>query len=911
MIVVDEGLRILHANRGFSSLVAWADESLLGRALSDVVPSMSQGITTVVRRALESGEPTADVIVSSDAAELALDVLPIGARRHETSAVIVLSDPRHRVIDDVSEAGRAFFDLARRLARADTDESTAVIEEALRFVVERCGLDRAYVRLVADDEVSYVTPYEAHRPGLPPLATTDIPIASRAWANERFARGEFVAISSLEELPPDAKEFRDALEQIGVHTTVGVPVLDGPRLLGYVAYVAREPRAWSPGAILRLRFLGEAIAAILARRRAEEDIRFRVHFEELLSTAAARFVFIAPEDVDAEIQRTLEKIAVERKLDRAVLMQLDDTGVDLAVTHEWCAPGVASIKALFTGPVTTLSPLVRKTLAGEAVGARAEDAEPGSDADALLRRMEAQAFVLAPLHIEGRVRGVMMLQLTHRRRDSLRGGVARVKLVAEVIAAALTSRAARERVQRWERRFAQILESAMDGVILIDGAGIVKDWTAQATSVLGVGRELMLGNDLARLILVEDRSTLAAKIAATLASHAPAQRFELRALCGAGRVVPVELSMTRLDRAEGTLVAAFIRDITDRKRAEAEKQRAFDDVSRQKRTLERERDYLREEQTPAIILGTSPAIRRAVELIDAVAETTSSVLLLGESGVGKEVFAAALHARSRRADGPFVKVNCASVPGSLFESEFFGHAKGSFTGAVKERIGRFELADGGTLFLDEVGEIPLELQAKLLRVLQEGEIERVGEDRTRKLDVRIVVATNRDLEQEAEAGRFRRDLYYRLSTFPIAIPKLRERGEDVLLLARHFLARHAGAMRRFGLSFTPADEARLLAYEWPGNVRELNHVVERAVILSRTPPLRLDLALPHRGGPRPEPSPELLRDDDLRRLERDNLMLALKRADGRVSGTGGAAELLGMNPSTLRDRLKAFKISRD
>jgi len=374
--------------------------------------------------------------------------------------------------------------------------------------------------------------------------------------------------------------------------------------------------------------------------------------------------------------------------------------------------------------------------------------------------------------------------------------------------------------------------------------------------------------------------------------------------------VPIELSMTRLERSEGMLIASFVRDITDRKRIEAEKQRAFDEVSRQKRSLERERDYLREERRAGAIMGESQAMRRAIELVDAVAEMESSVLLLGESGVGKEVFANAVHARSARARGPFVKVNCASVPGSLFESEFFGHAKGSFTGAVKDRMGRFELADGGTLFLDEIGEIPIELQSKLLRVLQEGEIERVGEDRTRKLDVRIIAATNRDLLQEVERGRFRRDLYFRLSVFPIAIPRLRDREGDVLLLARHFLECHATRAKRPGLSLSPDDEARLLSYDWPGNVRELDHVIERAVILSRAPPLRLYLALPDRGGVQPSSPSELLREDDMRRIERENLALALKKAGGRISGAGGAAELLGMHPSTLRDRMKAFGLMK-
>jgi transcriptional regulator with GAF, ATPase, and Fis domain len=234
-------------------------------------------------------------------------------------------------------------------------------------------------------------------------------------------------------------------------------------------------------------------------------------------------------------------------------------------------------------------------------------------------------------------------------------------------------------------------------------------------------------------------------------------------------------------------------------------------------------------------------------------------------------------------------------------------------------VGRFELADGGTLFLDEVGEIPLEMQAKLLRVLQEGEFERVGDDRTRKVDVRIVAATNRDLLAEVQQGRFRRDLYYRLGVFPIEVPPLRERPEDIVPLAQSFLRSVARKAGRAGLELSAAQKTALASYEWPGNVRELEHVIERAVILSPTPPLRLDLALDqshpstpvgHGSSSRMRASDEVLTDDELRKLERDNIVAALEKAGGRVSGDGGAAQLLKVNPSTLRDRMKALGVRR-
>ncbi len=307
------------------------------------------------------------------------------------------------------------------------------------------------------------------------------------------------------------------------------------------------------------------------------------------------------------------------------------------------------------------------------------------------------------------------------------------------------------------------------------------------------------------------------------------------------------------------------------------------------------------------LTARSPAFWRVMEHVDAVAATPAAVLIRGESGSGKEVIARAIHERSARAEGPLVKVNCAAVPRELFESEFFGHVKGAFTGAHRDRQGRFELASGGTLFLDEVGEIPLELQSKLLRVLQEGEIERVGDDRTRRVDVRIVAATNVDLEAEVAAGRFRRDLYYRLNVFPIAVPPLRERPEDIVPLAEQFLLDRQHQLRRRGLAFDDAQRRRMLAYHWPGNVRELMHVIERAVILSPSAPLRLDLALPE-AQVAPRALASVRTDNEMRALERENLLAAVAQTGGRIAGKDGAAALLGVSPSTLRDRLRALDI---
>ena len=318
------------------------------------------------------------------------------------------------------------------------------------------------------------------------------------------------------------------------------------------------------------------------------------------------------------------------------------------------------------------------------------------------------------------------------------------------------------------------------------------------------------------------------------------------------------------------------------------------------------------------IIGQSGACRRIISQVEVVAPTDATVLILGETGTGKELIAREIHQRSRRNDKPLVRVNCTSIPRELFESEFFGHAKGAFTGAIKDRAGRFEIAAGGTLFLDEVGEIPLELQSKLLRVLQEKCYERVGEDRTRQTDVRIIAATNRDLKKDIGAGHFREDLYYRLNVFPLQVPPLRERKGDITLLATHFvelLVKELGCPKP---RLTRAGIEALESYEWPGNIRELRNVIERAAIFARGGALEFDLPVtgasvdPTSFGPQYSDGldPEYLTESEMRRRERENLLAILQKTGWRIKGSDGAAELLGVKASTLVARIKKMGFNR-
>ena len=376
---------------------------------------------------------------------------------------------------------------------------------------------------------------------------------------------------------------------------------------------------------------------------------------------------------------------------------------------------------------------------------------------------------------------------------------------------------------------------------------------------------------------------------------------------GDGVCFPAEATLSGFELNGEQRATLILRNVDDRLAAEE-----------RIRALTSEAAYLREEiqalQGFDEIIGESEALRATLADVERVAARDTAVLITGETGTGKELVARAIHERSPRAGGPLIKVNCAAISPNLQESEFFGHAQGAFTGATQAREGRFQLADGGTIFLDEIGEMSLELQAKLLRVIQEGEFEAVGDTRTRTVDVRLVAATNRDLEAMVAEGSFRNDLLYRLNVFPVSVPPLRERGEDVILLAEFFANRHAGRSGRAGVSLSEDAKARLRRYDWPGNVRELENVMERALITStdgRTP--NLARALPETTGTpdaRPPRTERILTVTEMQDLERANLLRALEAAGWKVSGEGGAAQRLGLNPNTLSSRMRSLGIER-
>ncbi len=486
---------------------------------------------------------------------------------------------------------------------------------------------------------------------------------------------------------------------------------------------------------------------------------------------------------------------------------------------------------------------------------------------------------------------------------------------------------------RLEQHYRDLYRATPALLHTVDAQGRILHVSDRWLAKLGYKREEVLGRYITDFMGKEVLETLGDGRLSDVIATGELENEPRSLITKSGERIEVLVSATA-DRDPGGAVAKLLvasKDVTERNEAERRLRAAFEENARLRAELERERDYLREEVDVSMnfgrIIGESTSLKKMLARLEAVAQTSASVLIEGESGVGKELVAHVVHARSSRSTGPLVKVNCASIPDELFESEFFGHVKGAFTGAFRDRVGRFELADGGTIFLDEIGEIPLSLQSKLLRVLQESEYERVGDETTRSVDVRVIAATNRNLEDAVEQGTFREDLFYRLSVFPIFVPPLRERGEDVLQLAAHFLERTCQEFGHRPLTLSRQQAALLRKYEWPGNVRELKNVIERAVILSKGKVARLDLAMADilaGASRRAEPAepaepaeqaeqvevPPIYTENERQERDRRNMLRALEAAAWKVSGPDGAAALLGLKPSTLADRMKRLSITR-
>jgi PAS domain S-box-containing protein len=502
--------------------------------------------------------------------------------------------------------------------------------------------------------------------------------------------------------------------------------------------------------------------------------------------------------------------------------------------------------------------------------------------------------------------------------------VGRLKLVGEIVGAALLRRRKEEELSTSEARFKAFADQNPAILYIKESTGkhvygnstVLKRFGITLEQFVGTTIHDFFAKDVSEKVEAADRQVLTTRKVLELPEYS--HQFEGRERWWKDFKFPIPLSGGR------TLLGGIALDVTSRKTAELELQKAYDEIRVLKDRLERENVYLREEVRSSShyeeIVGESQPLQKTLHKVEQVAGTDSTVLILGETGTGKELIARAIHRRSSRKRRPLIKVNCAALPATLVESELFGHEKGAFTGAANLKQGRFELADGGTIFFDEIGELDEELQTKLLRVLQEGELERLGGTKTLKVDVRVLAATNRDLQKAREEGSFRSDLFYRLNVFPIEVPPLRERREDIPVLIWYFVNLHAAALGKVIDKIPQSLMDAFVHYDWPGNVRELENLIERSVILSPGHTLQIDEPIgtgalrkatdqKETTEARSETTGDVL-PRSLEEMDRSEVLKLLEDCGWKVAGRGGAAAILGVKESTFRYRMKKLGIRR-
>jgi len=706
----------------------------------------------------------------------------------------------NRQIDELEKIGKALeerlrfesllSDVSARVVQASAEQLDEEIETALQIVlvffqVDRCALIRA-----SRDRTAWRPTHVAYADGQVPRVPvgTDFHRSSHPWAYEKlFEKGQTLAFSSMDELPPEAHVDRKAWIERGTQSTLLIPIFTG-KSVEYVITVnaMKSKRDWPAEFIPRLRLMGEILVNALERRQSRVEAEEKLRFETVLAEISGRFVNLPADRVDSEIMEA----------ERRICELLD---LDISAIWQWSSgpPGVFVLTHYYSAqdgpqPSMTLSdtnfPWFRQLmLDGRIAPISSLDDMPDEAAidRENCRRLGVKSNLCLPLMVGGAPIGILGLNTTRAERCWPEPLIKRLQLLSQIFTNALA-----------------------------------------------------------------------------------------------------------------------------RKRTDEQLKKQLVEIEELKQRLEKENLYLREELREEMgfekIIGSSDELKYVLFRVRQAAPTDATVLILGETGTGKGMVAHAIHGLSNRKERPMVTVNCAALPANLIESELFGREKGAFTGAYARQAGRFEVADKGTIFLDEIGELPLELQSKLLRVLQDGEFERLGSAKTVKVDARVIASTSRDLKEEVSAGRFREDLYYRLNVFPVSIPPLRKRADDIPQLVRHFVDKYT---RKSGKKIETVQKdmiKTLQKYSWPGNVRELEHVIERAVIITEGPVLQIfDTFQTVKAPDTIESSPK-----DMAAMEREHILRVLRETNWIIGGPRGAASILKIHPSTLRFRIKKLGIKR-
>jgi len=820
----------------------------------------------------------------------------------------------HEELDELLPFERLLAEISTFFINLPADQIGNQIVAAQKRICELLDLDRSALLLTDQDDPGMLLLTHVHQPpGSPPPPDRLNARDFYPWTVPKILSGETIVISKMTELPAEAWRDRDSFDLFGTKSAVYVPlsVGKGP-VFGVVAFVVtRGERDWPKRVVQQFQLIAQVFANALSRQRAEKSLEERLQFEMMLADISARFVNLPSDQIDGAIADTQRRVCECLGLDLSSLWQWTTDGQKLlTMTHiyrvlegpqipepvdaqelfPWC------LQQLEAGKIVALSSMAE--LPAEAV----RDLENSND-------FGIKSCLIFPLSIGDRSPiGALCFSTIRAERSWPDAIVKRVQLVAQIFTNAFARTRADHELRESETRLSMATTAAGAGLWIMDiDTGHV--WVTPKT------RELFHFPPDARLNLEsfykvihpEDRDQAKQAVQQAIQSG-EYLRSEYRIVLPDGSVrwiVNLGRCFSKKPGLPERLMGVSI-DFTARKEMEDRLREQLKEIERLKIQLEQENIYLRDEimlqQRHEEIVGRSAAMKKILAQAEQVARTDSTVLILGETGTGKELLARTIHNLSNRKERPLITINCAALPPALIETELFGRERGAYTGAMTRMAGRFEVADRSTLFLDEIGELSLDLQVKLLRVLEEGRFERLGSTKSLQVNVRIIAATNRDLAQEVAARRFRKDLYYRLNVFPISIPPLRERLEDVPPLVWAFVKQYEKKMDKRIDRIPRKSMDALQRYAWPGNARELRNIVEHAMITSSDGTLRL--RLPHPA------SAEISTNGNLEDVERLHILGILQKTGWRVTGKGGAAEILGMKRTTLQSKMKKLGIKR-